>query len=797
MLFQNIRFALKMMKKNRISFGIAIIGLSLSLVASILILSYCLFYWNFDKSVSSQSEWYRLRLSSVSSEGEAVHESGFYLQTAGIIIREIPQIKDFVIMHNSFLDINLNCEGKRIAINDKCSVTSNLPEHYKMRFIYGNKDSLLVDNSSLIISKRFSERYFGDENPVGKQIMVRDRPRYVITGVFEDLPQNLHLRADIYDLLPTSLTSVTEPQEYLLRGHIRLRIPNPKDVSSVESAINKMLANNAELSDSQEKKTVHLDQIRRIHFIGNLKEDEPTMNSMSVYAVMGIGALLLLAALLNFINIVILSWQQRRDEFAIRRSVGSLQQDIFVQLFTEYVSYFFIAILLSGSLYLLVAKVFHKLVGFYTNPTLLQEAFAILGMLLILFISGFLSAGHFSRGVISNTDDRHKKRAIGVKSILYAELAIGFLFISLAGVISIGYYSVINHEIGFEANNTLQYRYLTMVGSKNPMFYDSNALRDRIRAIPGVLYETATNFSVVTDRLDMDSRYSETALELGGVKNAQQIEAYVVGTSVDFFTKRKLPILSGALPGADKSNAVIVNQTFVNRFSQAESPLGKTIRTPGSAEGEFYQIDAVVNDAWFFPTHIQMIPMVYVLTPGQLQFFQITYEAGKKYEVQGRIDDLFEEISGRGILGFRSLDVTEEFIRYYQPDRIYVTLTILFAFIICAVSIMGIYAVSSLQFYRQLKDIAIRKVCGAEFSHILFLLLKSYVCLFCVTGLAGFLGSYYLAQEFFARFALPVGYPWWVLPICVIILFLVVFLPLYLNSRKAWKTNPIQYLQSE
>jgi putative ABC transport system permease protein len=112
-------------------------------------------------------------------------------------------------MQNIFLDINLNCEGKRIAINDKCSVTKNLPEHYKMRFIYGNKDSLLVDKTSMIISKSFAERYFGKENPVGKQIMVRDMPRFVISGVFEDLPQNLHLRADIYDLLPSSLMSVT------------------------------------------------------------------------------------------------------------------------------------------------------------------------------------------------------------------------------------------------------------------------------------------------------------------------------------------------------------------------------------------------------------------------------------------------------------------------------------------------------------------------------------------------------------------------------------------------------------
>ena len=55
MLFKNVLFALKTFRKNRVSLGIAIIGLALSLVASALILSYCLFYWNHDKSVSNQS----------------------------------------------------------------------------------------------------------------------------------------------------------------------------------------------------------------------------------------------------------------------------------------------------------------------------------------------------------------------------------------------------------------------------------------------------------------------------------------------------------------------------------------------------------------------------------------------------------------------------------------------------------------------------------------------------------------------------------------------------------------------
>jgi ABC-type antimicrobial peptide transport system permease subunit len=110
---------------------------------------------------------------------------------------------------------------------------------------------------------------------------------------------------------------------------------------------------------------------------------------------------------------------------------------------------------------------------------------------------------------------------------------------------------------------------------------------------------------------------------------------------------------------------------------------------------------------------------------------------------------------------------------------------------------MGIYAVSSLHIRHQMKDIAIRKVCGAEFRDIFRHYVKRYLILLATAGATGLTAAYYLSELFLDRFALQAAYPWYMYPLTVVILALLVTLPLYGNLHKAWRTDPNRYLQSE
>lgn len=803
MIFRYIKHALVLLRKEKLNFGIAILGLAFSLSAAALLASYCLYYFGYDRSVSDPDEWYRLRLNTYNAVDGEKKESGFYLGTAGIMIREIPEIKEYLIMHQSFVDISLSCDDKPFPLNDKCATTANFPQHYKLKVIYGNPDSLLVDAKSIIISKSFSENYFGKINPVGKKIFVKSNPRFVITAVFEDLPKNLHLRSDIYNLENMQKTIMEERSEYLIRGHIRVRIPDPTAIPKVQKAFDEMLANNPLLADTDDLKTVSLDPISKIHFMTDLMDDESTMSRSNIYAVMAIGILILLAALLNFVNLIILSWQKRINEFIFRKAVGADKSDIMMQLFTEYCLYFGVSILIAWGLYHLAADVFAGLLGLNLQNVEMMNGLnlpsAILMVWLLGIVTGLFASASFSRVEMINEEQRFRKKELGNRVILFLQLIIGFLFIATALIVSHHYSFIRNHDLGFDAKNTLQYKYTTFVNNTHPMYYDSNTLRSRIRSIPGVLKESATLFNVVAERLDNATRFYEDKFILDTDTSSKLGRSYFVVCTPDFFSSREIQLLHGRIPDGGNKREVLVNNTFAKLYYPNSSPLGRYLRSPDAAEDTEggFQIAGVVADSWFFPKHNAMIPLLYALEPSSLEYYQITYAQGRKSEVQKNLDALFADVSKIGFQGFRSVDVAQEQDLFYKDDTTYMHLTVLFALVIGLISMMGIYAISSLHIRSQMKDIAIRKICGADIYDLYIYYVKSYQILFITSGIIGLLCAHYISMLFLDRFKLQAMYPWYMYPFTIVILALIVFLPLYLNVWKAWKTDPNQYLQSE
>ena len=79
---QHVKLALREVKKQKLSFLIAILGMAVSFAAVAHLLSYSLFYLNFDRQVDSPEEWYRLRLTELDPDFGELESGGFFVQTA-------------------------------------------------------------------------------------------------------------------------------------------------------------------------------------------------------------------------------------------------------------------------------------------------------------------------------------------------------------------------------------------------------------------------------------------------------------------------------------------------------------------------------------------------------------------------------------------------------------------------------------------------------------------------------------------------------------------------------------------
>jgi putative ABC transport system permease protein len=801
-ILQHIQLAFRQIGKQKFSFAIAILGLAISFAAVGHLVSYSLYYLDYDKSVENNEEWYRLRYSDLHPELGEIASASFFIPPAPMLLRDIPEVKEHIVYWPSIIALNLRCDGKPFQMEERVFVSANFPEHYKMQIIYGNPDSLLSDRNGILISESISKSFFGDVNPVGKSIYVGENPRYYISGVFADLKSNLHLKHDHYSLWYNDDEANSDSEDdWYLTGHVRLRISDKEDIKLVERKLNQMLEHYRSVIGQTGTLQVHLDPISKIHFMPGLKDDAPTMSIMNIWSILALSLMILAVALINFLIIIGLSWKKRGDEFYFRRAVGAGKSELFWQMIWEYSLYYGISVLIALGLYAATIGIFRDLVQAdtfsYSVLRLPYAAYAVAAILGIGLSSGWVMSLRHSRVMLHQNawHSVHKHR--GSMFLLFMQMIISFAFIAVAFSVS-QHYSFIRHQdLGWESKNTIQYKFLTLNDEGRHGYYDGRILRQRIREIPGVAKESVSNFNVASNNLDDFNGLHEIQVFLSNSDTNAPIRAYLSSCMPDFFAARKVRLLQGHIPTEDSDSRVVINERFAKAFLGSENPLGNKLSFDQDEESTWYEVSAVVEDSWYFPTHNEMIPLIYLMKPNVIKYYQITWQEGYKQEVISALEELFADAAAGGVFGYSSREIETEQDAFYAQDRIYKNISLFMAIFVGLLAMMGIYAVSSVSVHAQMKDISIRKVCGAELPDLLKLYFRNYLYLYTGSGIIGLYLAYNLISIYADRFTLKTGSSRLGYPVAILLMALVVFIPLYINILKAYKADANRYLQAD
>lgn len=802
MTFQHVKLALREANKQKLSFLIAILGLAISIAAVAHLLSYSLYYLNYDRQVDNPQEWYRLRLTELHPDFGELNSSGFFVQTAGMLLKDIPEVSEYLLYDTIDLQFNLSCDDKPFPMNQRTYVSQNFSEHYKLDIVYGNPDSIFANPRNLILSQSYATRLFGDVNPVGKEVYSGPRPIFQIAGVFADLPENMHLRNDIYSTVNYESDNATEDEVWYWLRHVRVRIPDQVAVAVVQSKLNAMLAEYQPLIERENPMQVKLDPITSIHFITGLRDDAPTMSILNVYAVVALAVIILVAALFNFLMIIGLSWQKRNDEFYFRRALGAGRAELFVQMAWEYAVYYLISVLLGIAIYAATLSIFKDLVHIDTLSYALfrMPYLAYTGAVLVLLgsISGIFISWRHARISLDQPEWHHFHRNRGNQVLLCVQMIISFALVSMALSVTQQYAFIRDWDWGWGSKNTVQYCYLSLPDSQIPGYYDAKVLRQRIREIPGVLKESASRVNTLSTTLYSHRGLFEVPILLEDSPQSAASMAYRCSLPPDFFETRAVTLLAGTVPDQETDTEILINETFARQYFGSQSPLGKKLRLDFDEEADKWsQIVGVVHDLWFFPTHQEMVPIMYHLKPTVYEYYQVSWKPGHKQEVLSSLEGLFADVAKQGMLGYTSQEVDVAQAQFYAQDRIYMNLSLALALFVVLIAMMGIYAVSYASIYAEMKDISIRKVCGAECSDLLRLYFKKYLYLFLASGFVGLILAFNLARLYADRFSLKASGAWLSYPLTIIIMAFVVFLPLYINILKAYKADATRFLQAD
>ncbi|HPI26815.1 MAG TPA: hypothetical protein PLO57_10175, partial [Candidatus Cloacimonadota bacterium] len=134
---------------------------------------------------------------------------------------------------------------------------------------------------------------------------------------------------------------------------------------------------------------------------------------------------------------------------------------------------------------------------------------------------------------------------------------------------------------------------------------------------------------------------------------------------------------------------------------------------------------------------------------------------------------------------------------FYAQDKAHKDISLFMAMFVAFIAVMGIYAVSSASIHTQMKDISIRKVCGAELSDIIRLYARTYCYLYIGSALVGMYLANNLIRLYNSRYAIVPKASLLAYPVAAIVMALIVSIPLCLHIIKAFKADANQYLQAD
>ncbi len=800
MFLKNLKNLFSCIKKSPVNYFISIIGLVMGICIFLLLFAFFRYYQQYDRYFDDYNNWYRLRLTITNTNSVPVQKSEFITCLLPQILKQNKEIEDILMMKNYSLLVRFYVGENIIPLGDNFFVTPNLIKHYKLKFIYGDPDSALSQDKSLIVSRSYAKKYFGKENILGTQIYIKNFVRYIVTGVFEDLPENLHYRHDSFTTPIDFYTPYEDYKEkkeiiYNEKAYVLLKITKPNSINNIKKNINYFLK---QYDNDSFKLSAEIESMKKLHFIQGLQYDAKTMNFKSIIMVLIVAILILITSFLNFLNLLVLSWKNRQDEFIFRKTLGATKLDLLKQIFTEFSLIYLFSIILALIAYFFLFDIFKAWTSLkLDNYYLLKDNFTMMltGILVIVgLLIALIPSNKIARFNSIQEYNRKKQKKMSLAIILFTQIFICTVFLISLITLNVRMNEIISFDKGYNSKNLFQYQYLTSSGSdsyKTPQY-----LKQIILEQPGV-----KKFSFGNIDFAQKSKPLFEMLTIKSIYKKQEItgQTHILGCDPNFFKTLGIKIIKGDIKDIH-NNEVVVNKTFSEYFYPNQNPIGKVIKSANTSDqyGTFNPvIKAVVEDFYPGSLHEKLFPTIYFCNNEWGEFFYVYLQEGKRDIALKNINKTMDNLTKDGFFYYDTTDIESRDKEFYKDDMLFVKLILIFALISFFIALFGVYSISAFHIGQELKNISIHKINGAELKDIIKAYLPYYGYISLIAGIGGCGVAFYITGLFNDRFMIKGNSEWYLFLVGAFFTMLCVLIPFIFNVYKAYHTKPAKYLNKE
>lgn len=675
----------------------------------------------------------------------------------------------------------------------------NILDMLSIKVLEGNPKQLVQGKTNLLIGKEFKEKYFKNENVIGKVIQsadpYTDQPSdYIITGIMDNLPYNSTLRASAIALVPKiSMELSKDGSGYYTEQFVQLKSGTPR--IDIEQKLNRWYK--GYLSPNTKQVTsFRLQPIQDI-YMEPLGSADISGNQKTTNIFVGVAVLVFIISCINFINIYAVRTVKKLRALHIHKVLGASRAQMIRRMLLETILLFFISALCSLVLFRLGLSQLEHFIGYdlaYIKSIQLplQLAFmttAIALGVLIGFYPAWLISGIKSSDALKNKLSKIPNAEVFIKKMLITT-QFSIAIIVIIGLITIK--SQLSYmqaaPLGMEVKNVLNIDYFNK-GTQN------TNIKDRIGQLTGV-----ESVSVAAWTPTIGSGYlAKTIVDKDDP--GKNIQVSFIGGDVDLSKTLGIQLVKGRLLTPE-------DYTHVEMDMGEDEGINNALVTESTAKKlGIEKLGILYKDLQIIPVGIikdfhsesfrsKIVPTV-ILAKDFNGSGNMLIKVGKGQEQQTfrSVSQIIQNTYPDKHVSFHWID--ELIAKQYEKESKQVQLFILFSALTLLISALGITGLIMQNLEQRTKEIGIRKVLGATVLDISRLFSKDYLIL---TTLAIFIASPiagYFSKKWLEDYAYNVGVQWWFFILAALAIFFISIITVNFQTIRAALNNPVDSLRNE
>ncbi|WP_341226601.1 FtsX-like permease family protein [uncultured Arcticibacterium sp.] len=699
--------------------------------------------------------------------------------------------------------IGVTFQNEDIVYTESVQLGDNILEMYGLKLSQGSAKTALDNPYSMVISEKMALKYFGKTEVLNQTLEVEsfsgERRPFRISGVLAKAPYNSVLQL-INDELPVLMSkeslryfgryeSINQWQNLFAVNNIELA----KGISpaQLEKPIEDLLSTNTP-ADISENLSIKLADYKTLYLT-----DKNGFVQKNINTLLAIALVMLLIGIINFINISLGASSNRLKEIGIRKTLGSNRKQLVFQLLLESCLLSFIAFIIGLIIYQSGKNYYSEVLGkplvslFEINAAFFGIAFLfslLIGVLATLFPALIISKLHVVLAVKNRFQSisgqtNLRRFLIGVQFAMALFVGFGALVVDK----QINYF--FEKDLGFSQQQMV---YLTLPRDWSPKGISKmKTIRADFETLPEV-EKGSISYEIPDGKVGM-----RTAIKKTNSNQSSQVFAESLQTDEAYADTYNLKLLAGRFhkAGSEPNNQIILNETAVKNvgFTTPEDAINQTVYLE-TYQGDF-QIIGVLSDFHFASFHQEIGPLVFmnINNSNIYRYLSLRLSESDFGEAKKSIEAKWQQVFPNSPFIYQTQETNlanlyGSEIRLKKASR----LATLLALILVSLGVLGTL---SLNVSKRLKELSLRRVLGANYVSVNWLLIKEFVFILLVALSLALPFTYYVLRDWLQNYAFRISMPTMSF-VFVVICFLSIIITLAIfQISKALRLNPVEHLK--